>query len=196
MVLTAFSISDDEKIDRIAAHFSEIMTILGLDLEDDSLSGTPQRVAKMYVKEIFKGLNPENKPEVSLFENKFQYKNMLLERNITVKSFCEHHFLPITGRAHVAYIPNGKVIGLSKLNRIVDHYARRPQVQERLTRQIALELQRVLRTRDVAVFIDARHMCVEARGIEHDHSSTVTVEYGGRFLNEHVRQEFLDAIRI
>ena len=192
---SAFELTDEEKIEQIAIHFEEIMEILGLDLRDDSLQGTPRRVAKMYVQEIFRGLKPDNKPKVSLFENKFAYKNMLVERNITVKSFCEHHFLPILGKAHVAYIPNGNVIGLSKINRIVDYYARRPQVQERLTKQIGDELRNTLQTQDVAVFVDARHMCVEARGIEHDHSSTVTTEYSGRFLNEHIRQEFLQAIR-
>ncbi len=192
---SAFELSDEEKIEQIAVHFEEIMDILGLDLRDDSLQGTPRRVAKMYVQEIFRGLNPDHKPKASLFENKFAYKNMLVERNITVKSTCEHHFLPILGKAHVAYIPNGNVIGLSKINRIVDYYARRPQVQERLTKQIGEELRNTLQTEDVAVYVDARHLCVEARGIEHDHSSTVTADYSGRFLNEHIRQEFLQAIR-
>lgn len=187
----AFDISDEEKMKKIEGHFGEIMDILGLDLNDDSLSGTPRRVAKMFVKEIFYGLKPENKPDVSLFENKFGYKQMLVEKNIRVQSFCEHHFLPIYGFAHVAYIPNGKVIGLSKLNRIVDYYARRPQVQERLTEQIAEELRNTLQTKDVAIYIDAKHMCVQARGIEHQHCSTVTTAYSGRFMNENVRSEFL-----
>jgi len=191
----AFDLSEEEKVEQIAVHFEEIMEILGLDLRDDSLQGTPRRVAKMYVQEIFKGLHPARKPKVSLFENTFAYKNMLVERNITVKSFCEHHFLPILGRAHVAYIPNEKVIGLSKINRIVDYYARRPQVQERLTKQIGEELRETLQTKDVAVYLDARHMCVEARGIEHDHSTTITSDYSGKFLNEHIRQEFLQAIK-
>lgn len=191
----AFAISDEEKMNRITNHFAEIMDILGLDLEDDSLSGTPRRVAKMFVKEIFHGLNPKNRPSISLFENKFRYRQMLVEKDITVKSFCEHHFLPIYGRAHIAYIANGKVVGLSKLNRIVDYYARRPQVQERLTMQIAEELKRVLNTEDVAVYIDAKHMCVQARGIEHEHCSTVTTEYCGKFLNENIRAEFLQSIR-
>lgn len=191
----AFAISDEEKMQKISNHFAEIMDILGLDLEDDSLSGTPRRVAKMFVKEIFQGLNPKNKPSISLFENKFRYRQMLVERDITVKSFCEHHFLPIYGKAHIAYIANGKVVGLSKLNRIVDYYARRPQVQERLTMQIAADLKKILKTDDVAVYIDAKHMCVQARGIEHENCSTITTEYSGKFLNENVRAEFLQAIR-
>lgn len=191
----AFAISDEEKMQKISNHFAEIMDILGLDLEDDSLSGTPRRVAKMFVKEIFQGLNPKNRPSISLFDNKFQYRQMLVERDITVKSFCEHHFLPIYGKAHIAYIANGKVVGLSKLNRIVDYYARRPQVQERLTMQIAADLKKILKTDDVAVYIDAKHMCVQARGIEHENCSTITTEYSGKFLNENVRAEFLQAIR-
>lgn len=191
----AFSLSEEEKMNKISNHFAEIMDILGLDLEDDSLSGTPRRVAKMFVKEIFYGLDPKNKPSISLFENKFRYRQMLVEKDITVKSFCEHHFLPIYGKAHIAYIANGQVVGLSKLNRIVDYYARRPQVQERLTMQIADELKRVLNTEDVAVYIDAKHMCVQARGIQHEHCSTVTTEYSGKFLNENTRAEFLQSIR-
>lgn len=190
----AFDLSDEEKIRRIEGHFREILDIIGLDLTDDSLKGTPRRVAKMYVKEIFSGLKPGNKPHPTLFDNKYQYRNMLVERDIKVQSFCEHHFLPIYGKAHVAYISSGKVIGLSKINRIVDYYSRRPQVQERLTMQIAAELKRVLQTEDVAVFIDAKHMCVQARGIEHMDSSTVTTEFSGRFQEEGVRQEFLAAI--
>lgn len=190
----AFDLSDDEKIERISEHFAEIMNIIGLDLTDDSLQGTPRRVAKMYIKEIFSGLNPKNKPAVTLFENKYQYRNMLVEKGIPVQSYCEHHFQSITGRAHVAYIPNGKVVGLSKLNRIVDYYARRPQVQERLTIQIAEELRNVLNTDDIAVYLDAKHMCVEARGIQHNGCSTVTTEYSGKFLKEQVRMEFLHAI--
>ncbi len=190
----AFDMSDEEKMARIAAHFSEIMQLLGLDLTDDSLRGTPRRVAKMYVQEIFRGLNPANKPKITTFENKYRYRRLLIERNIPVQSTCEHHFQPIFGVAHVAYIPNGRVIGLSKLNRIVDYYARRPQVQERLTVQIAEELRRVLHTDDVAVYLDARHMCVQARGVEHHGASTVTAEYSGKFLNEEVKREFLMAI--
>lgn len=190
----AFELSEEEKIDRIAEHFFEIMHTMGLDMSDDSLRGTPRRVAKMYVQEIFAGLNPERFPAITLFDNKFQYRNMLVEKNIPVQSTCEHHFQPIFGKAHIAYIAKGKVIGLSKINRIVEHFARRPQVQERLTVQIAEELKRVLRTEDVAVYIDARHLCVQARGVEHHGCSTVTTEYHGKFMNEHVRNEFLQAI--
>lgn len=181
MKANAFEISDEEKKYRIAGHFAQIMDILGLDLNDDSLQGTPERVAKMYVEEIFSGLNPENRPRVALFDNKYQYKQMLVEKNITLFSNCEHHFVPIMGVAHVAYISSGKVIGLSKLNRIVQYYAKRPQVQERLTNQIAYELMEVLDTKDVAVIIDARHLCVSSRGVEDNSSSTVTTYYGGKF---------------
>ena len=191
----AFELSDEEKMKQVESHFRQIMDVLGLDLTDDSLRGTPKRVAKMFVKEIFSGLNPENKPGISLFDNKFRYRQMLVEKGIRVQSFCEHHFLPIYGQAHIAYIANGKVIGLSKLNRIVEYYARRPQVQERLTVQIANELKRVLGTEDVAVYIDAKHMCVEMRGVQHQHCSTVTAEYGGKFLNENTRAEFLQIIQ-
>jgi len=191
----AFTLPDEEKMDRIEEHFRSIMETMGLDLQDDSLSGTPRRVAKMFVKEIFSGLHPANKPKISLFKNKFGYRQMLVERDIQVTSFCEHHFLPIYGKAHLAYFPGDRVIGLSKLNRIVEYYARRPQVQERLTIQIAEELKKVLNTEHVAVYIDARHMCVQARGVEHQHSSTVTSEYSGKFLNEHIRTEFLQAIK-
>lgn len=177
----AFALSAEEKKARISAHFAEIMDILGLDLEDDSLKGTPDRVAKMYVDEIFSGLDPENKPEVRLFDNKYKYKQMLVEKNITLFSNCEHHFVPIIGVAHVAYISSGKVIGLSKLNRIVRYYARRPQVQERLTNQIARELMETLDTKDVAVIIDAKHLCVSSRGVEDNASTTVTTFYGGKF---------------
>ena len=181
MKSNAFKMSDDEKKYRIAGHFAEIMDILGLDLNDDSLKGTPDRVAKMYVEEIFSGLNPKNKPKVALFDNKYQYNQMLVEKNITLYSNCEHHFVPIMGFAHVAYISSGKVIGLSKLNRIVQYYAKRPQVQERLTNQIAKELMEILDTKDVAVIIDAKHLCVSSRGIEDNASSTVTTYYGGKF---------------
>jgi len=191
----AFDLSEDEKIEQIEEHFREIMNIIGLDLNDDSLSGTPRRVAKMYIKEIFRGLNPANKPKTALFNNTYQYRQMLVERNIKVHSTCEHHFLPIYGKAHVAYIPNGRVVGLSKLNRIVEYYAKRPQVQERLTVQIADELRNILGTEDVAVYIDVKHMCVQSRGIQHEESSTVTTEYSGKFLNENVRNEFLHAIQ-
>ena len=191
----AFEMDDEDKMRIIARHFREIMLTLGLDLSDDSLRGTPARVARMYVKEFFSGLNPENKPSVSLFENKFGYHQMLVERNITLQSHCEHHFVPITGRAHIAYIPSGAVIGLSKLNRIVRYYAKRPQVQERLTLQIADELRRVLGTDHVAVVVDALHHCVCSRGIEDQHSSTVTMEYSGKFLEDRYREEFLKHIQ-
>jgi GTP cyclohydrolase IA len=190
----AFEKSDEEKITLIEDKFRDIMETIGLDLTDDSLQGTPHRVAKMFVKEIFYGLNPENKPKVSVFENKFKYNEMLLERDISMNSFCEHHFLPIVGKAHVAYISSGEVIGLSKINRIVDYFARRPQVQERLTIQIANELKKVLKTEDVAVLIDARHMCVSCRGIGDQSSTTVTAEYCGRFKDKSVREEFLKYI--
>lgn len=178
---TAFLISDEEKKKRIAFHFTEIMDTLGLDLNDDSLQGTPERVAKMYVEEIFSGLDPKNKPKIALFDNKYKYEQMLVEKNITFYSNCEHHFVPIYGKAHIAYISSGKVIGLSKLNRVVQYYAKRPQVQERLTNQIATELQKVLQTDDVAVIIDAKHLCVSSRGIKDDTSATVTAYYGGAF---------------
>lgn len=178
---TAFLISDKEKKERIAFHFTEIMDTLGLDLNDDSLKGTPERVAKMYIEEIFSGLDPKNKPKIALFENKYQYEQMLVEKNITFYSNCEHHFVPIIGKAHIAYISSGKVIGLSKLNRVVQYFAKRPQVQERLTNQIARELQKVLKTEDVAVIIDAKHLCVSSRGIKDDTSATVTAFYGGVF---------------
>lgn len=188
----AFALSDEEKMEKIESKFREIMDVLGLDLNDDSLSGTPKRVAKMYVKEIFSGINPKNHPDVKTFENVYGYKHMLVERDINVNSTCEHHFLPIVGHAHVAYIPNGRVVGLSKLNRIVDHYARRPQVQERLTRQILHALQELLGTDDVAVVIDAKHLCVSSRGIQDESSSTVTASYSGLFDNDvDTRNEFL-----
>lgn len=194
MVKDAFVKSDTEKKEIIAFHFKKIMETMGLDLTDDSLKGTPERVAKMYIDEIFSGLNPANKPKVALFENKYKYSEMLVEKNISFYSNCEHHFVPIFGKAHVAYISNGKVIGLSKLNRIVQYFSKRPQVQERLTIQIADELKRVLGTEDVAVFIDAKHLCVSSRGIKDDTSSTVTVYYGGAFQNESTRNEFLKYI--
>ena len=177
----AFDLSDEDKMEQIAFHFREIMETLGLDLTDDSLNGTPVRVAKMYIEEIFSGLDPKNKPKVALFDNKYQYNNMLIEKDITFYSNCEHHFVPIIGKAHLAYISSGKVIGLSKLNRLVQYYAKRPQVQERLTNQIARELQRVLETEDVAVIIDAKHLCVSSRGIKDESSSTITSFYGGAF---------------
>jgi GTP cyclohydrolase IA len=190
----AFDLSDEEKIEQIQDHFKEIMNILGLDLQDDSLKGTPYRVAKMYVREIFSGLNPKNKPKIALFDNKYKYSEMLIEKNIVLQSTCEHHFLPIYGKAHVAYIANGNVIGLSKINRIVQHYAKRPQVQERLSMQILEELKMALNTEDVAVYIDAKHMCVSTRGIKDNSSSTVTTAYSGKFNEEATRKEFLAAI--
>ncbi len=177
----AFNISDQEKKEQIAVLFGEIMNVMGLDLTDDSLKGTPNRVAKMYIDEIFSGLNPENKPKIALFDNKYRYNQMLVEKNITFYSNCEHHFVPIIGKAHLAYISSGKVIGLSKLNRIVEYYAKRPQVQERLTNQIANELKEILNTEDIAVIIDAKHLCVSSRGVKDDTSATVTTYYGGAF---------------
>ncbi|MDG1811995.1 MAG: GTP cyclohydrolase I FolE [Polaribacter sp.] len=177
----AFKLSDSEKKEKIASLFSEIMDVMGLDLTNDSLRGTPNRVAKMYIDEIFSGLNPANKPKISLFDNSYQYNQMLVEKNITFYSNCEHHFVPIIGKAHVAYVSSGKVIGISKINRIVQYYAKRPQVQERLTNQIATELKTILQTDDVAVIIDAKHLCVSSRGIKDDTSATVTSYYGGVF---------------
>jgi GTP cyclohydrolase I len=191
----AFELDDEAKIDMIEEQFKRIMMVLGLDLKDDSLQNTPRRVAKMFVKEIFKGLDPRNKPEITLFENKYHYNDMLLEKDISVKSYCEHHFVPIVGRAHVAYISNGKVIGLSKINRIVDYFARRPQVQERLTIQIAEELKKILDTENVAVYIESTHFCVTMRGVEDDHSSTITTSFHGAFKNDHRRSEFLNLVR-
>ncbi len=187
----AFQMSDEEKIEKIASHFAEIMDTLGLDRNDDSLSGTPRRVAKMYVKEIFSGLNPENFPDIKLFDNKYNYDQMLVEKNIVFYSNCEHHFVPIIGKAHVAYISSGKVIGLSKINRIVQHFAKRPQVQERLTMQISNAMKRALETEDVAVLIDATHLCVSSRGVKDVNSSTVTSHFTGQFANEEKKNEFL-----
>jgi GTP cyclohydrolase IA len=190
----AFAMDDEDKIELIEKHFRHIMEIMGLDLTDDSLKGTPKRVAKMYIKEVFSGLDPKNKPDIALFENKYNYDQMLVEKDIAVFSNCEHHFVPIYGKAHVAYISSGKVIGLSKLNRIVEYYSKRPQVQERLTVQIARELTEALGTEDVAVVIDAKHMCVQSRGVRDSGSSTVTSYYGGKFSNEATRREFLGYI--
>ena len=190
MVSEAFKQSDDEKIEVIQHHFKKIMEELGMDLKDDSLSGTPYRAAKMYVRELFYGLNSKNKPKLSVFENKYGYKKMLVEQNVAVDSCCEHHFLPITGYAHIAYMPKEKVIGLSKLNRVVDYYAHRPQVQERLSLQILKELQDKLDTKDVIVMICAKHLCVSSRGIKDKNSLTTTIEYGGCFENESTRQDF------
>ncbi|WP_276390378.1 GTP cyclohydrolase I FolE [Eudoraea chungangensis] len=192
----AFVLDDDQKIEQIKRNVQEIMQTLGLDLTDDSLKGTPLRVAKMYVKEIFGGLHPDRKPKSSTFDNKYKYGEMLVEKNITVYSTCEHHLLPIVGKAHIAYISKGTVVGLSKMNRIVDYYAKRPQVQERLNIQIVKELQKVLGTEDVACVIDAKHLCVNSRGIRDVDSSTVTAEYGGKFKEEFTRREFLDYINL
>jgi GTP cyclohydrolase I len=190
----AFEMNDDEKIANIEYYFRQIMDTLGLDLTDDSLKGTPKRVAKMYVKEIFSGLDPANKPKIALFDNKYQYNEMLVEKDISFYSNCEHHFVPIFGKAHVSYIANGKVIGLSKLNRIVQYFAKRPQVQERLTMQIAKELQKILGTDDVAVVLDAKHLCVASRGVQDDTSTTITSFYGGKFQQEGTKMEFLKYI--
>ena len=192
----AFILNNDEKIEIIRDDVKHIMETLGLDLSDDSLKGTPNRVAKMFVNEIFGGLDPKKKPKASTFQNKYNYGEMLVEKNITLYSTCEHHLLPIVGRAHVAYISNGTVVGLSKMNRIVDYFAKRPQVQERLTIQIVKELQKVLNTDDVACVIDAKHLCVNSRGIKDIESSTVTSEFGGQFKNKETKREFLDYIRL
>ena len=192
----AFKLTSAEKIDIIKDDIRHIMETLGLDLTDDSLRGTPKRVAKMFVNEIFGGLDPDKKPSASTFENKYKYGEMLVEKNITVYSTCEHHLLPIVGKAHVAYISNGTVVGLSKMNRIVEYFAKRPQVQERLTIQIVKELQKVLDTEDVACVIDAKHLCVNSRGIKDVASSTVTSEFGGKFKEKETKREFLDYIQL
>ena len=191
----AFDLSDSEKIDIIQDHFKEIMETLGLDLNDDSLKGTPYRVAKMFVKEIFNGLDPKNKPEARTFSNNYDYNDMVMEKNIQVTSFCEHHFLPFIGKAHVAYIASGKVIGLSKINRLVDYFSRRPQVQERLTLQIADALSEAMETDDVAVFIDSKHLSVSTRGIRDVSSSTITTEFRGAFKEEATQRKFIDFIK-
>ncbi|MEN8187627.1 MAG: GTP cyclohydrolase I FolE [Bacteroidota bacterium] len=193
----AFEMSDEEKIESIQKNVAEILHTLGMDLTDDSLRGTPLRVAKMYVKEVFDGLHPDKRPKLSTFDNNYNYGEMLVEKNITVYSTCEHHLLPIVGRAHVAYISSGKVIGLSKMNRIVDYFAKRPQVQERLTMQVVQALQEALGTKDVACVIDAKHLCVNSRGIRDIASSTVTAEYGGKFKkHDNLKREFLDYIKL
>ncbi len=191
----AFEMSDEDKIASIESDFKKIMITLGLDLADDSLKGTPRRVSKMFVKEIFKGIKPENMPKMSTFENKYKYNQMLVEKDITVYSTCEHHFLPIVGKAHIGYISNGRVLGLSKMNRIVEYYAKRPQVQERLTMQIVKAMQHSLGTMDVACVIEAKHLCVNSRGIQDIDSSTVTAELGGMFgTDPNTRREFLHYI--
>ncbi len=192
----AFELTDEEKINRLEKNVFEMMHTLGMDMTDDSLKDTPGRVAKMWVKEIFIGLHPENRTKISVFENKYKYGEMLIEKNIGVYSTCEHHLLPIIGKAHIAYISTGTVIGLSKLNRIVRHYAKRPQVQERMTKQIVEDLKQVLHTEDVACIIDAKHFCVITRGIEDVNSSTITAEFGGKFKNSEVKKEFLDLLNL
>jgi len=192
----AFEKTDEEKIAAIEPHFRAIMETLGMDLRDDSLRGTPLRVAKMYVKELFQGLNPANMPSMTLFENKFQYNEMLVEKNINFYTNCEHHFVPFFGKAHVAYISSGKVIGLSKLNRLVEYFSKRPQVQERLTMQVGKALQTVLQTQDVAVMMDAKHLCVSSRGVKDDSSNTITTFSGGKFQEEKTRMEFLQYVDI
>lgn len=193
----AFNLSDEEKIKLIEKNFGKIMETLGLDLTDDSLKGTPKRVAKMFVNEIFGGLRPDKMPKMSTFENKYRYNQMLVEKDITVYSTCEHHFLPIVGKAHIGYISSGRVIGLSKMNRIVDYFARRPQVQERLTMQIVKAMQHALGTENVACVIDAKHLCVNSRGIRDIDSSTVTAELGGVFSTDPTtRREFLHYIGV
>jgi GTP cyclohydrolase I len=191
----AFEISDEEKISIIEKNVFNILDTLGMDLNDDSLKGTPKRVAKAWVNELFGGLKPEKMPKTSTFDNKYSYTEMLVEKNITVYSTCEHHLLPIIGKAHVAYFSKGTVIGLSKMNRIVDYFAKRPQVQERLTMQVVKALQKALGTDDVACVIDAKHLCVNSRGIRDVDCSTVTAEFGGKFKDKNVKREFLDYIR-
>jgi len=194
-VCPAITLTDDMKIKLIAEHFREIMRIMGLDVNDPGLIGTPGRVAKMYVKEVFSGLNPANKPNITLFENKSKHKKMVIEKNISLYSYCEHHFVPIIGKAHVAYLSNGKLIGLSKLNRIVQFHSRKPQLQERLTEEIAASIKEALHTEDVAVVVDAVHLCIASRGVSDMNSSTFTSHYSGRFLNEDVKTEFLLTIK-
>ncbi|MDN3675906.1 GTP cyclohydrolase I FolE [Flavobacterium paronense] len=191
----AFLKSDKEKIAAIETHFHKIMDEIGLDMTDDSLRGTPHRVAKMFIQEIFSGLNPNNKPKISVFDNSYQYDKMLVEADISFNSTCEHHFLPIIGKAHIGYVSSGKVIGLSKLNRIVDYYSRRPQVQERLIMQIFNELKSVLETDDVIVMMEAKHLCVSSRGINDESSFTSTIQYGGIFNEKENRNDFFNLIK-
>jgi len=192
--LDAFDKSDIDKMSSIEKHFHAIMEELGLDMTDDSLRGTPHRVAKMFVKEIFGGLNPANKPKISVFENSYHYDKMLVEADIEFNSTCEHHFLPIVGKAHIGYVSSGKVIGLSKLNRIVDYFALRPQVQERMIMQIFNELKTVLETDNVIVVVEASHLCVSSRGIKDSTSYTSTIQYGGTFEQKEMRQDFFQLI--
>jgi GTP cyclohydrolase I len=190
----AFDKSDEQKMSKIESLFAEIMHEMGLDMTDDSLQGTPHRVAKMYVKEIFSGLDPKNKPKMSVFENSYHYDKMLVEANINFNSTCEHHFLPIVGKAHIGYVSSGKVIGLSKLNRIVDYYSRRPQVQERLIMQIFNDLKQCLETENVIVVMEAKHLCVSSRGIKDESSYTSTIQYGGIFNEKENRNDFFNMI--
>ena len=192
----AFELSDEEKIEKIQIYFEKIMITLGLDLNDDSLKGTPHRVAKMYVKEMCSGLNPDSKPKVSLFDNKYEYNKMIIEKNINFYSNCEHHFLPIIGKAHIGYISSGQVIGLSKMHRIVNHFAKIPQVQERMTVQIFNELKNTLQTDDIGLLIDADHLCVASRGIQDITSSTITFQSGGQFKNDQKWSDFLSLINV
>ena len=191
----AFDKSDEEKMKTIEKHFHLIMEEMGMDMTDDSLQGTPHRVAKMFIQEIFSGLNPANKPKISVFENSYNYDKMLVEANISFNSTCEHHFLPIVGKAHIGYVSSGKVIGLSKLNRIVDYYSRRPQVQERLIMQIFNELKTVLETDNVIVVMEATHLCVSSRGIKDESSFTSTIQYGGIFNEKENRNDFFHLIK-
>lgn len=187
----AFELNDNEKINLIKNHFKEIMHILGLDLTDESIKNTPLRVAKMYVEEIFSGINPENKPKITLFENNFLYNEMLIEKDITLYSYCEHHFVPIIGKVHIAYISNGNVIGLSKINRLIQFYAKRPQIQERLTNQIATGLKDAVKSNDIAVIIDAAHLCVASRGIKDTNTTTITTHFSGKFKEESIKNQFI-----
>lgn len=187
-------LENDVKKEIIESHFAVIMKTLGLDLNDDSLRDTPKRVAKMYVDEIFSGLGPKNFPKMTVIDNKMHYHDMVTELNITLNSSCEHHFIPIIGVAHVSYIPNKKVLGLSKLNRLVDYYGKRPQVQERLTDQIACKLKEILETENVAVVVDAMHTCVRTRGIKDSNSYTRTSSLGGVYLKPEARAELFNSL--
>lgn len=191
----SFVVPESEKVEKISYHFKEIMKILGLNVEDPSIKDTPKRVAEMYIYELFKGLDLTNKPEVRLFPNPYEYQEPVIQRNISVKSICEHHFIPFIGVAHVGYMPKEHVIGLSKLSRIVDFYSRRPQVQERLTEQIAFELKRILNTEDVFVIIEAEHFCVKIRGIQDQESITVTSHFSGIFQNPEMKSQIWQSIK-
>ncbi|WP_276132074.1 GTP cyclohydrolase I FolE [Polluticoccus soli] len=190
------TLTESQKLQLIEEKFRDIMMALGLDVTDESLKDTPRRVAKMYVKEVFSGLDPANAPAITLFKNDFSYDEMLIERNIPVYSYCEHHFVPIIGKVHVAYMSKGEVIGLSKLNRIVHYFAKRPQVQERLTIQIAEYLKKVMGIDDVAVVMDAEHLCVASRGVRDTGSTTITSSFHGRFLEVEIRKEFMSLLSV